>query len=189
MAARDHFRAHARRRVEFAATLRIHEAEAPAMPLWPMDKSAKAGPRLTLEWTGKVDFGPAPEGPVKAEPRAAIEGPAKAEPQPSLEEHQASRGEGYLVQGVRIRDLGLGGAGVEIPDAPGREAAPLLVDRGAPVTIEVLAPTLWDPLLLSGTIAWVRRASPGRGTRAGVRFEHQEPAALYMLFRLLGMQG
>ncbi len=50
----------------------------------------------------------------------------------------------------------------------------------------MLAPTLWDPLVLAGKIAWIRRSAPGRATRAGVRFEHREPSALYALFQLLG---
>lgn len=91
--------------------------------------------------------------------------------------------------GIRIRDLGLGGAGIEIPEASERERAPAAaasIDSDASVTIEVLAPTLWDPLILSGRIVWVRRG-PGRGMRAGVRFEHRESAALYVLFRILGV--
>ncbi len=113
MAARDHFRAHARRRVDLDATVR--------------------------------------------------------------------RRDGGFVHDARVRDLGLGGACLEIadPNVAG-------VEREAAVTIEVMAPTLWDPLVLGGRIAWVRRGSQGRATRAGVRFEHREPAALFALFQLLG---
>ena len=102
---------------------------------------------------------------------------------------------------MRIRDLGLGGVCIEVPeiDAPtltaprdlGRVPAsprpgPVTLEREASVTLEVLAPTLWDPLVLAGKIAWIRRSAPGRATRAGVRFEHREPSALYALFQLLG---
>lgn len=114
MAVRDHFRAHARRRVDLDATLRGRD--------------------------------------------------------------------GGFSHDARVRDLGLGGACVEIPE---REAA-AGVEREGVVTLEVMAPTLWDPLLLTGRIAWVRRGGQGRPTRAGVRFEHREPAALYALFQLLG---
>ena len=79
---------------------------------------------------------------------------------------------------VRVRDLGLGGAGIEIPEGE-RELS-------APVTIELLAPALWDPLVLEGKIAWIRRGGQGRPARAGVRFEHREPATLYGLFQFLG---
>lgn len=115
MAARDHFRAHARRRVDLDATLRGRE--------------------------------------------------------------------GGFSHDVRVRDLGLGGACVELAEL---HAGAVGVEREAVVTLEVMAPTLWDPLLLAGRIAWVRRGGQGRMTRAGVRFEHREPAALYALFQLLG---
>jgi hypothetical protein len=134
MAARDHFRAHARRRVDLAATLRGRD--------------------------------------------------------------------GSFHQDVRIRDLGLGGACIEVASsdeaALGRPVgvvpggAPVksgALDRELPVTIEVMAPTLWDPLVLSGKIAWIRRGAQGRSTRAGLRFEHREGSALYALFQLLGAQG
>jgi Tfp pilus assembly protein PilZ len=111
MAARDHFRAHARRRVDLDATLRGRD--------------------------------------------------------------------GAFSHDARVRDLGLGGACVELADIQG-------VDREAAVTLEVMAPTLWDPLLLGGRIAWIRRGTQGRPTRAGVRFEHRDPGALYALFQLLG---
>jgi hypothetical protein len=93
---------------------------------------------------------------------------------------------------ARVRDLGLGGACVEIGDPTGsaallgREPRDARVEREAPVTLEVMAPTLWDPLLLAGRVAWVRRGVAGRPTRAGVRFEHREPSSLYALFQLLG---
>jgi hypothetical protein len=115
MAARDHFRAHARRRVDLDATLRGRD--------------------------------------------------------------------GAFSHDARVRDLGLGGACVEIGDLHGGAAG---VEREGVVTLEVMAPTLWDPLLLTGRIAWVRRGAQGRPTRAGVRFEHREPGALYALFQLLG---
>jgi hypothetical protein len=117
MAARDHFRAHARRRVELGATLQGRDGS----------------------W-----------------------------------------------QSVRIRDLGLGGACVEIPDTQAQGGVP--VDRETPVMLEVTAPSLWDPLLLRGKISWVRRGSHGRPTRAGIRFEHREAPAIYALFQLLGAQ-
>jgi hypothetical protein len=204
--------------VDLAATLRVHEGPMEAGLQPPTEESAKVGPRLTtggpvkaglrpptegpakvgprlardhlMGWTEKVEPEPMVERPAKAEARPMVEGPAKAEGRAKLEEPKAARREGRLPQGIRIRDLGLGGAGIEIPEAPERDrapAAPAPIDREAPVTIEVLAPTLWDPLILSGRIVWIRRGGPGRGTRAGVRFEHRESAALYALFRILGV--
>jgi hypothetical protein len=119
MAARDHFRAHARRRVDLDATLRGRDTGGAHAPAFAHD--------------------------------------------------------------ARVRDLGLGGACVEIADPDAFAAA----EREGPITLEVMAPTLWDPLVLDGRIAWVRRAT-GRPTRAGLRFEHREPVALYALFQLLG---
>jgi len=116
MAARDHFRAHGRRRVDLGATLIVRQ-----------QRSVEGGP-----------------------------------------------------QGVRIKNLGLGGACVELREREDNVTAEM------PVTIEVTAPTLWDPLTLRGRVAWVRRGGPGRPTRAGIRFEHRESAALYALFQLLG---
>lgn len=138
------------------------------------------GPRLTLEWSSKAERPLAAEEPAKAEPRSA-----------SAEPSSPARREERPPQGVRICDLGLGGAGIEIPEASGErtQAGASSIEREAPVTIEVLAPSLWDPLVLSGRIAWIKRGSPGRGMRAGVRFEHREAAALYTLFRLLGTYG
>ncbi|WP_437283799.1 PilZ domain-containing protein [Sorangium sp. So ce406] len=117
MAVRDHFRVHARRRVDLGATLRDRQ---------------------------------------------------------SIEEH-----------GVRIRDLGLGGAGIELSEA---QLASELLDREAPVMLEVATPNLWDPLSLRGRIAWIRRGAAGRPARAGVRFEHHDAGALYALYQLLGSE-
>jgi hypothetical protein len=81
---------------------------------------------------------------------------------------------------VRIRDLGLGGACLELAETGG---VPL--DRESPIAIEVVAPSLWDPLRLRGKVAWLRRGGPGRSTRVGMRFEHRDASALYALYQLL----
>ena len=121
--------------------------------------------------------------------------------------------DGAPFQSVKIRDLGLGGIGIELAlglggaasagangsgsssateDEGGAVSAGKLpawvlgLDRDAQVTVELTAPTLWDPLVVRGTIAWIKRGTQGRATRAGVRFEHREPAALFTLFQLLG---
>jgi hypothetical protein len=99
---------------------------------------------------------------------------------------------GSLAQDVHIRDLGLGGACLEIGEPRPPLGAPLSaapparwLDPEAIVTVEVTAPSLWDPLTLRGKIAWVKRGSASRPTRAGVRFEHRDSAALFALFQLL----
>lgn len=99
--------------------------------------------------------------------------------------------DGAFSHTARVRDLGLGGACIEL--GPPTGAASLLaadalpvVEREAQVILEVTAPTLWDPLTLPGRIAWVRHGAAPRPTRVGVRFEHREPGALFALFQLLG---
>jgi hypothetical protein len=84
---------------------------------------------------------------------------------------------------ARVRDLGLGGACLEVAD-PGAS-----IDVGATLSIEITAPTLWDPLVLSGTVAWVRRGAVTRPLRAGLRFEHGDASMLYALFQLLGTRA
>jgi hypothetical protein len=67
---------------------------------------------------------------------------------------------------------------------PPRPDVEVPADSG--VTLEVTAPTLWDPLVLRGRVAWVRRATGNRPMRAGIRFEHRDASALFALFQLLG---
>ena len=105
---------------------------------------------------------------------------------------------GSFSHAATIRDLGLGGASIELADpgsavaeiqAIGRaDARPSLVgvEREALVILEVMAPSLWDPLALAGKVAWIRRGLQGRPWRAGIRFDHREPSALNALFQLLG---
>jgi PilZ domain len=83
--------------------------------------------------------------------------------------------------GVRLRDLGLGGACVELVDV----TAPAL-DVEGPIALEVTAPSLWDPLILPGKVAWMRRIKPERRVRVGLRFELREVGALRGILKLLG---
>ena len=83
---------------------------------------------------------------------------------------------------VRIRDLGLGGAGLEVLDS----SVALRPDTNA--TLEVTAPSLWDPLVLRGRVAWARPSRDPQSTKLGLRFEHTEHGGLYALFQLLGAQ-
>lgn len=74
---------------------------------------------------------------------------------------------------VRVVNLSLAGACIDL-EAP--------LDVGASVTIEIVAPSLWDPLVLRGRVVWTRGAAP---LRAGVAFEHAHPARAFALFDLL----
>lgn len=84
-----------------------------------------------------------------------------------------------------VRNVGLGGACVELPVDSAAEGALLRLDLA--VTLEVVAPTLWDPLVLRGRIAWLRRSTADKPARIGLRFEHREEGSLFALFQLLGV--
>jgi hypothetical protein len=99
---------------------------------------------------------------------------------------------------VRVRDLGLGGACVELGEVEGSEDAlswpgvpglATLLEPEAAVTLELTAPTLWDPLPLRGKVAWLQRGAGGRAPRAGVRFEHHDSATLFALYKVLVALG
>jgi hypothetical protein len=96
-----------------------------------------------------------------------------------------------LVLAVTIRDLGFGGAGFEIADPTLRTSTqaispPIDLVNGVPIVLEVVAPVLWDPLFLPGTIVWsAKDVSNGRPTRAGVRFDPLGATTLMSLFEVL----
>lgn len=73
-------------------------------------------------------------------------------------------------------NLSLGGACIEV----GEEVVP-----GARLTLEIVAPTLWDPLVLPGRVVW-SKSERGTSHRAGLSFEHTDPARAFALFELLG---
>jgi len=89
-------------------------------------------------------------------------------------------------RGVMLRDLGLGGAGIELLDRDDASEGPKELVPDALVTLEVTTPALWDPVRVEGTVVWVRRGtSSARRTRAGIRFEHHEAGPLMSLFQIL----
>jgi hypothetical protein len=76
-----------------------------------------------------------------------------------------------------VTDLGLGGAGIEIAES---------LMQGDRITFSLVAPNLWDPLLIAGRIVWVK---PGTGLdpiHCGIAFEFTHAATLWALFDLLG---
>lgn len=77
-------------------------------------------------------------------------------------------------------DLGLQGARLELDEA---------LVPGVDVIVELRAPTLWDPLTLTGRVAWAKWDIDTHIAQVGVHFEHRSPAALFALFELLGSQG
>ena len=80
-------------------------------------------------------------------------------------------------QAIRLINLGLGGACVGVGGA---------LAVGTWVSVEILAPTLWDPLILRGRVVWSREVR-GSGVRAGLHFEHSDAARAFALFDLLGV--
>ncbi len=70
-------------------------------------------------------------------------------------------------------DLSLAGACVEIeqPLAPGTR-----------VRLEIVAPTLWDPVIVRCRTVWSGAPS---SPRAGLCFEHSESALVFAIFELL----
>ena len=76
---------------------------------------------------------------------------------------------------IRIVNLSLGGACIEAAEA---------VTLGASLELEIVAPTLWDPLVLKGRVVW-SRADKGSPHRAGLAFEASDPARAFALFELL----
>ena len=76
---------------------------------------------------------------------------------------------------MRVIDLGLGGARVETSDS---------VPAGTRVELVLDTPHLWDPLTLSGAVAWERSLEAG-GAELGVRFEHATGGSVRTLSELL----
>jgi hypothetical protein len=83
---------------------------------------------------------------------------------------------------VRLRDMGLGGSCVELVEAAPQSS----LDVEGPIALEVTAPMLWDPLLVPGKVAWMRRIKPERRLRIGLRFELRDVGTLRGIMKLLG---
>jgi hypothetical protein len=76
-------------------------------------------------------------------------------------------------EAVRIVDLSLAGACIELDQA---------LDPGTRVRIQIVAPTLWDPVVVSCRAVWSGAPSTAR---AGLTFEHSASALVFALFELL----
>lgn len=78
---------------------------------------------------------------------------------------------------VRIRNVSLGGACMEFPQT---------IREGEEISLDFLAPTLWDPLTINARVAWVRpRSRVDPMTIVGVSFVHADPASVLALFELI----
>jgi hypothetical protein len=84
---------------------------------------------------------------------------------------------GWQEQAV-VEDVGLGGARIKVENS---------LSVGDVVTISLTAPTLWDPLVLHGRVAWVM--ANGGGRAAGVAFENRATDAVFALYELIVTLG
>ena len=88
----------------------------------------------------------------------------------------ATQGEAWN-RDVRVVDLGLGGACLEITDA---------LPAGTSVDLVLETPHLWDPLTLNGAVVWSRALpDPEGGVMLGIHFEHPTGRSVRTLTELL----
>jgi Tfp pilus assembly protein PilZ len=76
---------------------------------------------------------------------------------------------------ARLMNVGLGGACIEVSGPP---------SVGSAITLEVTAPNLWDPLVVSATVTWVHPTGSGPA-HVGLAFHHAQKSALPALVELL----
>jgi hypothetical protein len=197
VAARNHFRAHGRRRVDLAATMLVRPGASAEMrrdARAPMHRVRILNLGLGGACVELTDEGRNPEQGERARRSFRAEalrgdGSHRAGIAPTTDPARRpaetdAAGQGSATDGWRARGRSDGW------NRSGRDTAAVEAQTDlyveTPVTLEVTAPTLWDPLVLGGKVAWVGRATAGRATRLGVRFEHREASAVYALFQLLG---
>lgn len=75
-----------------------------------------------------------------------------------------------------VVDLGLGGAGL---------LARVVAPEGTSVRLELVSPSLWDPLLLDGVLVWSSSPDPWGASRLGVSFLHHRSGRLRALVDLI----
>jgi hypothetical protein len=77
---------------------------------------------------------------------------------------------------ARIKNLGIGGACIELME---------VVPQGTTLRIQIIAPSMWDPLIVGAEVAWARADPEGRHAQIGVSFEPQSGAVLAQVLELL----
>jgi hypothetical protein len=80
-------------------------------------------------------------------------------------------------QPVRVVDLGLGGARLEVADGLG---------LGSSVRLLIATPNRWDPVALDAHVVWSREPDGVRAGEAGLRFDHHTSSDVRALVDLLG---
>jgi hypothetical protein len=81
---------------------------------------------------------------------------------------------------VEVTDISLGGACLHLSVALG---------IGDAVSIGLVFPARWDPLLLSGRVAWIAASEEGEVMHAGVAFDATDARTTLDLYRLVGDYG
>jgi hypothetical protein len=174
MSQSGHFRAHGRRDVDLSAVLdrgdapepgqRVRSSAVPARPIRQpfLDDGTSARSSETSR-----------KAPNESFTRRTNDGDSA----PS-DGHADGRSSAADAKGtIRIVNLGLGGACIETAEP---------IEIGVSCALEIMAPTLWDPLVLRGRVVWTRKNEKGAASRAGLSFVHDDPARTLALFELLG---
>ncbi len=78
---------------------------------------------------------------------------------------------------AKVLNLGLGGAGV---------TCPVMLRQEDSVMLTLLSPTLLDPLVAAGRVAWVQVPDRPGLIYAGVAFDMPDRGSLLTLFQLIG---
>jgi PilZ domain len=174
MSQSGHFRAHGRREIDLSAAL---ECVAPHTgPQTGSDSSSAHEVPAPRGGSSKAHERPSSSPVARERPSRS---PSKQErPSGAVPTQERSIQSPPLGTGTRIRivNLSLGGACIEA----GEPVAP-----GSFVTLEIVAPTLWDPLVLRGRVVW-SRGERGSPPRSGLSFEHDDATRAFGLFELLG---
>jgi len=175
MSHNGHLRAHGRRDVDLVAA--FAEGDAPGTEPSTRPPAGSERPGASTAPRARGSGSPPARGSLRIRERS--EGPSSVRPRPSTPARSRSSsapGPDETRPRVRVVNLGLGGACIETLE-------PMAI--GAVVTLEIVAPTLWDPLVLSGRVVW-SRGDRGSRPRAGLAFEHKDAARAFALFELLG---
>ncbi len=77
---------------------------------------------------------------------------------------------------VRLVDLGLGGACIELGET---------LEDGADLRLLIDAPHLWDPLALDARVTWARAGQGKEPARVGICFNSTSSKALRLIAELL----
>lgn len=75
---------------------------------------------------------------------------------------------------AKVQNIGLGGAGLEMPGNG--------VRSGDRVVLYFTAPNLWDPLEIAAKVAWVRPATRVTPSQFGVAFEPADAPRVLALY-------